>query len=160
MQSLISMCDSHVACSSRACVDRERTTGGGGPAAARAIQRRCRYSPDRPRSALALVREVIYMELRGRRPRIDSVCPALTARLFPLGSSIPPPYRALFCGACLCVSPLGVGWCRHFGVGVAMILSGPRLSGFDSALCVRSRRKRGVGPGNGYALPGHYRGGS
>ena len=28
MQSLISMCDSHVACSSRACVERERTTGG------------------------------------------------------------------------------------------------------------------------------------
>ena len=40
MQSLISMCDSHVACSSRACVERERTTGGGGPAAAQAILRR------------------------------------------------------------------------------------------------------------------------
>ena len=66
------------------------------------------------------------------------------------------PYRAPLCGACLCAAPLGVGWCRHFGVGVAMLLSGPRLSGFDSALCVRSRRKRGVGPGNGYALPGHY----
>ena len=94
--------------------------------------------------------------MRGRR-RIDSVCPTLTARRLALDFSLSSPHRAPLYGACLCAAPLGVGWCRPFGVGVAMILPGPRLSGFDSALCVRSRRKRGVGPGNGYALPGHYK---
>ena len=60
------------------------------------------------------------------------------------------------CGAGLCATSgtaPGISWRRPFGVGVAMLLLGPRLSGRDSALCVRSRQKRGVGPGNGYALP-------